>query len=380
MPLTKKSIANIQAKVAKDEETMKKLHKDVPISSLKPKDIKKIVKMRTCKGCDPNKDCKECIKRCKKIFVSHSYRKGTERLCKKYFKVGMYKPRVRDLRKSSAKRSKSARKSRKASRKGRKSGVKRSKSARKSRKASRKGRKSGAKRSKSTRKSRKSGTKRSKSTRKSRKASRKGRKSGAKRSKSGKKRKYKLPWGNSKAKEAKEAKEAKAAAAAEAAADAAAVETLKQFATGNFVIEQTDVTADNTDFANRYSEQLNQILEKGFELCRKRENISHNFTYGYCPILHKDKNYIDLEKSWITNKTISNLLKILVNFNETIKDFSENCLVQQKFSGNNFMIRQKIEDYIDNFLFFDNFLIKLNGLKNDTMDEEIIKILDQYDF
>ena len=114
MPLTKKkSIANIQAKVAKDQETMKKLHKDVPISSLKPKDIKKIVKMRTCKGCDPNKDCKECIKRCKKIFVSHSYRKGTERLCKEYFKVGMYKPRARDLRKSSAKRSKSARKSRK---------------------------------------------------------------------------------------------------------------------------------------------------------------------------------------------------------------------------------------------------------------------------
>ena len=87
MPLNKKSIANIQAKVTKDEETMKKLYKNVPISSLKPKDIKKIVKMRTCKGCDPNKDCKECIKKCKKIFVSHSYRKGTERLCKNTSKL-----------------------------------------------------------------------------------------------------------------------------------------------------------------------------------------------------------------------------------------------------------------------------------------------------
>ena len=184
MPLTKKSIANIQTKVAKDEETMKKLYKDVPISSLEPKDIKKIVKMRTCKGCDPNEDCKECIKRCKKIFVSHSYRKGTERLCKKYFKVGMYKPRARDLKsrksKSGAKRSRKSRKAKRKS-KSRKSGAKRSRKSRKAKRKSKSRKSRGRKKSRKSksrksrgRKSRKSKSRKSRGRKKSRKS--KGRK------------------------------------------------------------------------------------------------------------------------------------------------------------------------------------------------------------
>ena len=170
MPLTKKSIANIQAKVAKDEETMKKLYKDVPVTWLKPKDIIKIIKMRTCKGCDPNEDCKECIKRCKKIFVSHSYRKGTERLCKKYFKVGLYKPRARDLksRKSGAKRSRKS-----GVKRSRKSGAKRS---RKSRKAKRKSKSRKAKRKSKSRKSRGRKNKSRKAKRKSKSRKSRGRK------------------------------------------------------------------------------------------------------------------------------------------------------------------------------------------------------------
>ena len=78
---------------------MKKMYKDVPVWWLKPKHIKKFIKKPT--------NCNDCIKKFRKIFVSATWRKGTEHLCKKYFKVGMYKPKNRKSRKSSSHKRKS---------------------------------------------------------------------------------------------------------------------------------------------------------------------------------------------------------------------------------------------------------------------------------
>ena len=110
-----KELKNIQNKVKIDEETLKKKYgRDVPISWIEPKDIKKFIKSP--------KNCNECIKEFKKIFVSPSYRKATEHLCKKYFKVGMYKSKAHERKKS-----KSAKHQRKSRRQPRKRSKRRSK-------------------------------------------------------------------------------------------------------------------------------------------------------------------------------------------------------------------------------------------------------------
>ena len=131
---SRKEIDKTQKQLDVDDKTLEKVYgRSVRLTAYDDYlDFKRIVKSPT--------DCKDCISKFNKLFKSPSYRRTGKHLCKKLFRVGMYKAKKYDVNKSRARKRSRSRKSRKSrkrsgSRKSRKS-RKRSRS-RKSRKRSR---------------------------------------------------------------------------------------------------------------------------------------------------------------------------------------------------------------------------------------------------